>query len=214
MALIWQTAEFITVCASSRHRGIHPGANVALHLLIWLVAIVATSFMAVYVSLDQSDVSYYSNTSNYYYYGAGELRWIKKIFAIEQAILAFTVLLLIIHFILFVRACIETHEYNKATRTVLVAVPMAQYGYYQAGPPQPQMQYGMQQMAPQQQQMPQQYLTREQMAQQAQQAQVYGYYAPPGPAPPGVAPPAPSHQAREHGAQPDSTVSSATPPPA
>lgn len=36
MALIWDVAEFITLCARGGKLGIHPGAHVGLHLVLWL----------------------------------------------------------------------------------------------------------------------------------------------------------------------------------
>lgn len=195
MALIWQTAEFITICASSRHRGIHPGANVALHLIIWLMAIVAMSFMAIYVSFDRVDLD---NFHDYYgYYDPDELEWIRQLFSVEQAMLAFVTLLLIVHFTLFVRACIECHQYNTATRTIYLPMampgPVGPYGYYQPGPPQAQpYPYAMQQA-------PQQHMP--------QQQQHFEYYAPPAAAAPNR-----SYQPVGHDSQRDSTISSATPP--
>ena len=36
LAVCWDIAEGISILARGGHRGIHPGANVALDLLIWL----------------------------------------------------------------------------------------------------------------------------------------------------------------------------------
>lgn len=43
LAICWQTAEFVTLCARRRtpagaflRRGIHPGAHIAVHLLCWI----------------------------------------------------------------------------------------------------------------------------------------------------------------------------------
>lgn len=202
LALVWQTAEFITVCASSRHRGIHPGANVALHLIIWLITACALSFLAVYVAIDQYniddgyDYGYYGYYDDYY---NDSLNWVKTIVAVEEAMLAFTVLLFLIHFTLFVRACVETHQYNRATRTIFIPMPMGQYGYYPPGPPIQQYPYGMQPVPQQQMVQPQ--------PQMPDQIHHYGYYAP-------AAQGAVEVPSNQLGDQPrGSTISTASPPP-
>jgi hypothetical protein len=192
IAIIWQAAEFITVWASKTNRGIHPGANVALHLVIWLVAILAVGFLATFVAWDvdqlgdiQTDPdssSYYP--SEYYTYDADTFATRLKL---EETLLAFSFLLFLLHFVLFVRACVETHEYNRrpVNRTVYVPIPVQMaggapgqqpFGYYAYQPlpgqplpfaqPQPQVQ-GAPVAAP-------------------QQAHLYGYYAPAPSFPPQV----------------------------
>lgn len=92
--------------------------------------------------------------------------------ALEAAILAFLCILLIVHFTLFVRACVETHQYNSVSRTVYVPISMVPqtYNYY---PVAPQQQQPMVQMTvpPQQGQQPQ-------MVAAPQHAHLYGHYAP------------------------------------
>jgi hypothetical protein len=61
IALIWQIAENITICARSAHRGIHPGAHVGLHLIIWLAAITSTIIIAICLAMDAVDLNQYSN---------------------------------------------------------------------------------------------------------------------------------------------------------
>jgi hypothetical protein len=62
----WQIAEYITLCVR-RNRGIHPGAHVALHLLIWLGAATAVGFLTTFAVVDNADApyswdSYYGNS--------------------------------------------------------------------------------------------------------------------------------------------------------
>lgn len=87
-ALIWDIAELITVCARSGKRGIHPGAHVALHLLLWLAFICATGLTAwilVYAYECDYYCRYYSNDD---YYSSSPY------FPIIQAELAFLALLM------------------------------------------------------------------------------------------------------------------------
>ncbi|TLS24378.1 hypothetical protein PpBr36_09041 [Pyricularia pennisetigena] len=116
----WQVAEFITV-AVRKDRGIHPGAHVGMHLVIWLSYIVA----AVYSGFEVQRLDHYNR---YPYDGYRSSRTaasdiqagIKKIFSFQVAVLVFVVLLVLAHFALFVRACIETHRRNKQIRGVYV----------------------------------------------------------------------------------------------
>lgn len=63
-ALIWDIAELITVCSRSGKRGIHPGAHVALHLLLWLGFCAAVGLSAWLVAFT-AECDYYCQ--NYYY---------------------------------------------------------------------------------------------------------------------------------------------------
>ncbi|KAI0594525.1 hypothetical protein F4775DRAFT_428331 [Biscogniauxia sp. FL1348] len=159
ISLIWSIAELITICARTGHKGIHPGAHVALHLLLWLgflVGVGLTGYLLAFTTLyDYYD--YYYDDSYYSYYS-------DKYIELMRALIAFLVLLVIVHFFLFVRACVETARRNKASAPVIM-VP--QPVYYQAP---------MQQAYPVQQQQQQQpgYPT------QPQQAHLSGYYGQPG----------------------------------
>lgn len=154
--------------------------------------------MAIYVAIDVSDYNdgYYSYSYYDDYYSDGDLDWIGTIIPLEQAILSFTVLLLLVHFTLFVRACVETHQYNRATRTIFVPMPVAPYGYPPPGPPMQQYPYAMQPAPPPQMAEP---------PRAPDNVHHYGYYAPPG------AVEAPSSFPHDH--QRGSTVSTTSPPP-
>jgi hypothetical protein len=98
ITIIWAIAEFITICARRNHQGIHPGAHVALHLLLWLgyaaslglngyfLALAATVSYWYYGYDDYDDYYGYSGYSNYYGYTA--------ILPLMQALAAFCALLL------------------------------------------------------------------------------------------------------------------------
>ncbi|KAB5578007.1 hypothetical protein GE09DRAFT_537156 [Coniochaeta sp. 2T2.1] len=227
LAILWQAAEFITIWASSTNHGIHPGANVALHLIIWLVAILAVGFLATFVSFDLDQLSRIRNNSNNSgsgssYYDNYDAPTFARLVQLEETLLAFSALLVVLHFVLFVRACVETHRYNNSslvTRTVYVQVPVQMpagqvpVGYFAYQPlpgqplpfvQQPQMQGGRGVPA------------------QPPQAHLYGYYAPapvPGQAPvfqpqhqiPVSHPTAPAAQRSSNAAATGSQGSSTTP---
>jgi len=75
LSLIWNVAEGICILARGGRRGIHPGANVALDLIIWLaltVIIIILWLMGLTSYLyDLADYSYgYYGYDSYYYDGS------------------------------------------------------------------------------------------------------------------------------------------------
>ncbi|KAF6814319.1 hypothetical protein CMUS01_12659 [Colletotrichum musicola] len=102
-SVIWDTSELITTCARGGRKGIHPGAHVALHLLFWLVFAVAVGIQSTLIYFrDADDDGYYANPAD--------------------VVTAFTALLFIGHFALFVRACMETNERNRRPPVFMVPV--------------------------------------------------------------------------------------------
>lgn len=203
IALIWITADLLTTWASKTNHGITPGANVGLHLIIWLLAAFAVGFTATFLAwdlelLDRYSSGYYDD-SNYSYYGYDDIDFdaLSAMVKLVETLVAFMGILFLIHFVLFVRACVETNQYNKwrrGTRTVYVHVPMPMgpgqqpYDYYTPMPGQQQMMMPQrnQQMAyqpmPGQQPMMMMQQPPQQMMQGGPaapgQAHLYGYYAP------------------------------------
>ncbi|CAK7206655.1 hypothetical protein SEUCBS139899_009459 [Sporothrix eucalyptigena] len=51
LAILWPAAEIITL-AVRRNRGIHPGAHVGMHLVIWLTGTAAGGLIAADYALD------------------------------------------------------------------------------------------------------------------------------------------------------------------
>ncbi|KAK3902203.1 hypothetical protein C8A05DRAFT_34110 [Staphylotrichum tortipilum] len=142
VSVVWTFCDFICILARGGRRGIHPGANVALDLLLWL-GLVAGTIVLWLVGL-ASDIagydsySYISGSSRYYtsYYNG-------SIAGRGQAILGLAATLTVFHFTSFVIACVETHQRNRAARIVYVTTPMVftppyfpQYGQPQYGQPQ------------------------------------------------------------------------------
>ncbi|TLD29124.1 hypothetical protein PspLS_04234 [Pyricularia sp. CBS 133598] len=120
LSFIWQVSEFITV-AVRKDRGIHPGAHVGMHLVIWLAFIVS----ATYSGFEVQWLNHYNRHPYDGYYGsrtsAAEIQaGYKQTFSFQVAILVFVIMLILAHFAMFVRACIETHRRNKQIRGVYV----------------------------------------------------------------------------------------------
>ncbi|KAI1840526.1 hypothetical protein JX265_013245 [Neoarthrinium moseri] len=140
IALCWDIAELITICARNGHRGIHPGAHVALHLLLWLGISAAIGLTGYWVAFIVECDYYCRRYSRYYSYYSGT--YVPSM----QALLAFLCLLILVHFFLFVRACVETAQRNRLAAPVIMVPqhmyyaqqPMAQYPVQPGYPNQPQ----------------------------------------------------------------------------
>ncbi|TLD03511.1 uncharacterized protein PgNI_11674 [Pyricularia grisea] len=120
LSFCWQAAEFITV-AKRKDRGIHPGAHVGMHLVIWLGYIVS----AVWCGFEVQLLDHYNRYPYDGYYSsrvsASDIQaGYKQAFSFQVALLVFVVMLIIAHFTMFVRACVETHRRNKQLRAVYV----------------------------------------------------------------------------------------------
>lgn len=63
LALVWDFSEAICLCLRSGHKGIHPGANVALDLLLWLAYLISTVMLAIlgYASDARYSSDYYND---------------------------------------------------------------------------------------------------------------------------------------------------------
>ncbi|KAK7911903.1 hypothetical protein PG985_014384 [Apiospora marii] len=124
-AIIWSVAELITVCVrKGQHRGIHPGAHVGLHLIFWLAFLVGAGLTAYIVAVYVEEQTYYSS---YRYNRYASLSFYLRSL---QAELAFLILLLIIHFTLFVRACVESARRNRTAQQPVFVPVNAYYASY------------------------------------------------------------------------------------
>ncbi|KAI0010950.1 hypothetical protein F4779DRAFT_261261 [Xylariaceae sp. FL0662B] len=155
IAIIWNTAELITFCVRARkkvNRGIHPGAHVGMHLCFWLACVSALviTFIVYFSILDQAlecqEVAEYNKYSgstyytvacdDYHYDVAGYMSGLYL--PSLRAAISMWCLAFVVHFILFIMACIDTHKRNliKATR-LFVPAPSAPAAYYAVPPPPP-----------------------------------------------------------------------------
>lgn len=134
VAAAWCIAELITFFVRSRgkdkiQRGIHPGAHVGVHLILWLASlimifvtislVVVTNSAAVSCAeerLREEDDDYYDDvrySSSYNYYVGEDCDSPWQSWSLStRALSAFWCLSLICHFTLFVLACIETRKRN------------------------------------------------------------------------------------------------------
>ncbi|KAL2186966.1 hypothetical protein L209DRAFT_752783 [Thermothelomyces heterothallicus CBS 203.75] len=130
VTFIWDIAESICIWKRGGHRGIHPGAVVAIDLLAWLgwglvdllvipYSIILTSDY--YVANHWSDDEYgYSEPGADPEYEAV----LRDVHGKGRAVACFAVLTTIIHFAVFVIACYETHIRNRMPTTIYVMQPI------------------------------------------------------------------------------------------
>ncbi|OLN88349.1 hypothetical protein CCHL11_00014 [Colletotrichum chlorophyti] len=106
LAVIWDISELITICARGGRLGIHPGAHVGLHLVFFIAFMIATGYEAWWVIERESNDTYFGG----------------NVITLQNIVLAFTALLFLGHFILFVRSCIDTHK--QRNRPPIYMVPI------------------------------------------------------------------------------------------
>ncbi|KUI54501.1 hypothetical protein VP1G_01902 [Cytospora mali] len=138
LSIVWQLAELITIAARKSRRPIHPGAHIALHLIILVLCILvvlSTSWdlsytLQDYTIDDQCDASPYVNA--YYEYCEYDTfptqTAADKFFHMMEALIAFTVLMTISHFTLWIMACIEADRRRKYGRKAKVVYLVANQG--------------------------------------------------------------------------------------
>ncbi|KAK3374603.1 hypothetical protein B0H63DRAFT_452457 [Podospora didyma] len=169
LSIAWNVAEGICILARGGHRGIHPGANVGLDLIIWLglagadiglwligiaswvVESTAGSYgYGSYIGYGGSSSSYgYNYGSNYRsnLLGGSDLtNAVDGVRSKGSALMGITAVLTIIHFSTFVIACYETHIRRRLRRGPIVVMQTT------TPPAAPQPVYYMPQQQQQQQQ--------------------------------------------------------------
>ncbi|KAK3389188.1 hypothetical protein B0H63DRAFT_95490 [Podospora didyma] len=115
IAILGITLDFLIQWLTKERRPIAPGYHVAIHLLVWLVALVAAAVTGVGQSPD---------AATYRYYSGRYITDLSRDMNLEQILLGFDCLLLFIHLILFCRACVETSREN-ATKPKMIYVRVA-----------------------------------------------------------------------------------------
>ncbi|KND90236.1 hypothetical protein TOPH_05252, partial [Tolypocladium ophioglossoides CBS 100239] len=124
VALIWSVAEEITRWVRNWGAGIHPGAHVGMSLFLWLASGVVGGLLAALASLNylnQSDNnSSYNDPSNYEPLNGGS--WPRFL-----AVVVLMLVLWLVHFIIFVGACIDTAKRNAAKSKPIMVVAQPPY---------------------------------------------------------------------------------------
>ncbi|KAI2611917.1 hypothetical protein GGR54DRAFT_334844 [Hypoxylon sp. NC1633] len=135
VALLWSAAELITRYVSSEdRRGIHPGALVAVHLLLWLsfgAGVGLTAYILAFglAFVNSDDRNKYPEYYDYYYNGSGNDYFSKYYIHSMEALVAFLAILIIIHLVLFAGACVETANYGRVGSKLMVSPPPDLLGY-------------------------------------------------------------------------------------
>ncbi|KAJ4424088.1 hypothetical protein N0V82_001335 [Gnomoniopsis sp. IMI 355080] len=191
-SILWQLADYTTICVRrSIYRAIHPGAHVAIHLILWVLALLVTISACFALSYEltawtvdpqcaNGALSYTTDSSTgervycdeYYTFSTdGQAR---LYMGMLEAVTVFSALMLVCHFALFVMACIETdrrRKWGKQTRVVYMVATsggaMDGRTYYTQVPP------------PQSGPMVQQQQQQQQQQSTGPNSEMYGYYAPP-----------------------------------
>ncbi|KAH8888712.1 hypothetical protein GQ53DRAFT_229253 [Thozetella sp. PMI_491] len=124
-AILWDKIEFLTLCIR-RGRGVHPGAHVAVELILWLgcsgmgalilraawnVNNLLASIKAYYAASDDYNGIDYSS------YSKGDIQGINNYVTKARAAGALLFLVAVIRFVLFVRACVETDNRRRVRKT-------------------------------------------------------------------------------------------------
>lgn len=140
-SVVWQLAEYITILVRrSIYRPIHPGAHVGVHLILTILCILVVGSLSTSLSYTLADwtVDSQCDGTNFDYYNGEKYVYCgydtfpseaqaNRYFHFLEALVAFSTLMTISHFVLFVLACVETdrrRKYGKQTKLVyLVAGP-------------------------------------------------------------------------------------------
>ncbi|KAM0486289.1 hypothetical protein ACHAPX_000994 [Trichoderma viride] len=146
IAVLWSGAELIARAVRRFKAGIHPGAHVALSLIIFLVAVILTSLFGPWFQSSWNDnyddddgqqCSYhYSSSLDDYVYSCTdnsndpEVIASRHIFRHERSVAyaaaIITYIIAVIHFILFVGACIDTSKVNAAASRPIYVIAQPQ----------------------------------------------------------------------------------------
>lgn len=142
--LLWSTAELLTRWKRPSHHGIHPGAHVGVSLLTWMFASIigGTQCTSVALGVDSHSSECYNRRTHKYDLCDPVNTTKQGVFA---AVAATTCLVFVIHFALFVGACVDTAKRNAYKKAQVMVVQQPYWGPVAQGwQPVPQNQEGQQ----------------------------------------------------------------------
>ncbi|KAK3294421.1 uncharacterized protein B0H64DRAFT_187524 [Chaetomium fimeti] len=120
LAVVVTVIEFLKTMFSHRRQGMHPGALVAFHLIIWLMAVAAVVLTGLFAESYASDWYDYPRADRIVLHSQSQVY--------EQVLMGFVAALLFIHFVLFIGACVETNRAERANKEVVVVRVPVQVG--------------------------------------------------------------------------------------
>ncbi|RSM02056.1 hypothetical protein CEP52_008214 [Fusarium oligoseptatum] len=130
-ALVCDLVEVLTRALRKFKSGIHPGVQIALSLIIWIITSIIGGMQATYSAIFNDDYSECSPSSTRYSRYDDEYESCKTQYGgIRPKIIAltiFTCLVFIAHFILFVFACIDMSRRNRNNRAPVMVFAAPPY---------------------------------------------------------------------------------------
>ena len=126
-------AEEITRWARKWGPGIHPGAHVGMSLFLWLSCAVIGGILATFIGLgldcrsydyDDNDDDNDDDSSYYGNYGCNNFTGLSGRFLGAVILL---LLLWLVHFVLFIGACVDTAKRNSAKHNPIMVVAQPSY---------------------------------------------------------------------------------------
>lgn len=185
LSIIWTASELLVLMYRGQRNPIHPGAHVGTHLILWMLAIFATGVLTTYWVVGFFEDSYSSylsditpettlTTADLGRLGTDDLMVLimrRRATRIGRTLAIAMWAIMITHFILFVRACVETNQLRRFNRVVYIIQ-------------QPMQQQPMPMMTGAQVQVPVHTVPENEKQQTAVDPMLHGYYAPTAVQPP------------------------------
>ncbi|KAK4152168.1 hypothetical protein C8A00DRAFT_44719 [Chaetomidium leptoderma] len=130
VTFVWDLAECFCILKRGGNRGIHPGAIVAIDLFAWMgwglldlfIAALGVASRPHYVIDDYNN--YPLNGYDTPEVSDEDAQLERDVMGKGRALVAFTTLTAVLHFVIFVIACYETNKRNRIPRTVYVMQPV------------------------------------------------------------------------------------------
>ncbi|KAI1205214.1 uncharacterized protein F4807DRAFT_290775 [Annulohypoxylon truncatum] len=121
-ALLWSGIEVVTAYTGGKdRRDIHPGAHVAVQLLLWLGFGAGIGLTACILGFALSFDVFDPYPENYDYYGRHGYKYYNEYYVRSmEVVVALLGLLIIVHFLLFAGACVETFRRQGTKSTTAI----------------------------------------------------------------------------------------------